>query len=331
MPASETIRTATPADLSALYELARAALVHDTFSLALLAEKLFAAPRTPEFEWLTFVAEVGRQPVGFLQTVVRRPALGGGVGPPKAWVGLFAVDAAHRRRGVARRLLDRAAQTWPADTAEVEVLAIPGNYFTPGLDPRYTAALCFLERCGFERFRDCVNLVGQLDHTFDTAAEEARLAADGIVIRRARDDDGPRLDAFFAAHFGADWRFEAHLAHAQSPPALHLALRDDQIVAFAAHSGQNREWGFFGPMGTAPEARGLGLGRVLLWHCLNDLRAAGHRTALIPWVGPISFYHAWAGCRVARVFWRYRRTPGPTGARGLTAAQAPGSRPAARG
>ena len=39
---------------------------------------------------------------------------------------------------------------------------------------------------------------------------------------------------------------------------------------------------------------------------LNDMRDAGHRTAVIPWVGPIAFYQQWAGCRVDRVFWRYR-------------------------
>jgi hypothetical protein len=61
-------------------------------------------------------------------------------------------------------------------------------------------------------------------------------------------------------------------------------------------------------MGTAPQAQGKSIGRVLLWRCLNDLRDAGHRTAVIPWVGPIGFYARHAGCQVDRVFWRYRLT-----------------------
>ena len=92
------------------------------------------------------------------------------------------------------------------------------------------------------------------------------------------------------------------------PPAMHLAVADGRIIAFSGHSSQNREWGFFGPMGTTPAARGKGVGQVLLRRCLNDLRDAGHTTAVIPWVGPIGFYSRYCNCRVDRVFWRYRKT-----------------------
>jgi len=287
-------------DLPTLYELACRALHLDQFSPQLLREKLFWRPRPGEFHWDVLLAELGGQPVGFMQSVVR-PAAG------KAWIGLFAVETSARRRGIARQMFAEVLTKLPASVNALEVLAIPGNYFAPGLDPRYTPALAFLERLGFERFKDCVNMTVELTRRFDPSSELAALAADGIEVRRARPDDAARLDAFFAENFGEDWRFEAGLALAQDPPALHLALKDGRVLAFAAHSTQNREWGFFGPMGTAPAARGYGLGRVLLWRCLNDLYQAGHRTALIPWVGPIAFYAHWAGCRVERVFWRYRR------------------------
>ena len=151
-----------------------------------------------------------------------------------------------------------------------------------------------------------MNLIGDLSERFDTADEEQRLREAGIEVRRATPKDNTLLDAFFEKDFGAGWRLEVSLAMRNDPPALHLALRDDEIIAFSAHSTQNREWGFFGPMGTTPAARGLGLGRVLLWHCLNDMHDAGHPITVIPWVGPIAFYQQWAGCRVERVFWRYR-------------------------
>ncbi len=293
------IRTAREDDLPTLHDLARRTLMLDSFSPELLAEKLFKKPRPREFVWETYLAESRGRPAGMMQAGAR-PAAG------KAWLGLFAVDADLRRRGIASALFQRAKEDWPAGIEEVEVLAIPGNFFTPGLDPRYTEALCFLERLGFERFKDCVNLTAELSEQFDTSEEEQRIAADDIKVRRAHPADDRLLDEFFAEHFGDDWRFEAGLAMDNDPPTLHLALKNDRIIAFSAHSTQNREWGFFGPMGTAPEARGKGVGRVLLWHCLNDMRAAGHHTAVIPWVGPIAFYSQWARCRVKRVFWRYR-------------------------
>jgi GNAT superfamily N-acetyltransferase len=293
------IRTARVDELPALYELAERSLVLDSFSQELLAEKLFEKRRPQEFSWQVYLAESRGRPVGFMQSVARAAA-------GKAWIGLFGVDTSVRRRGIATALFERARGEWPAGIEEVEVLTIPGNYFVPGLDPRYTEAICFLERFGFERFKDCVNLTADLSQRYDTSAEHQRLASEGVDVRRARPDDQSLLDAFFAEHFGEDWRFEASLAMDNDPPTLHLALKDNRIIAFSAHSTQNHEWGFFGPMGTAPEARGLGIGRVLLWHCLNDMRDAGHPRSVIPWVGPIAFYQQWCGARVERVFWRYR-------------------------
>lgn len=304
------IRPATPNDIIALHAFAKSALHLDSFTPALLHEKLFAPLPGPSL-WETLIAERAGEPVGFMQTLARKRAQVSEPACPhaaasKAWIGLFAVHPAHRHRGIARRLHEAARARWPDDVKEAEVLAIPGNYLTPGLDPRYTAALCFLEALGYRRGRDCVNMRVDLAHALDTAAEESRLEAAGITLRRANDTDAALLDAFFAADFGPDWRYEAALAANNDPPALHVALREGRILGFAAHSAQNREWGFFGPMGTAPAARGAGLGRVLLWRCLNDLRAAGHATAIIPWVGPIAFYHQACGATVERVFWRYR-------------------------
>lgn len=298
---SPAIRNATPADLPALYELARRALPAESFSFDLFAEKLTHRPWPGASDMRTFIAEEAGRPVGFMQMVVR-PAL------RRGWLGLFAVAADARRRGVGVQLWQTVRAALPADLENVEVLALPANTFLPGLDSQYEVAARFVEQLGFERFAECHNLRVDLGRAFDGAEAERQLAEQGIDIRRARAADAGRLDAFFAVHFGADWRCEAGLALHRDPPALHLALRGDRIIGFSAHSTQNREWGFFGPMGTAPEARGAGVGRVLLWRCLNDLRDAGHASAIIPWVGPVPFYERWSGARIERTFHRYRLT-----------------------
>jgi len=297
-----TIETATARDLPALYQDACRAFRLDTFSIDLLEEKLFRNPSPALDDYRVMLAKDGEDVVGFMQTITRSME-------SKAWLGLFATVETHLRQKVATTLLKQAMKAWRgAGIQHVEALAMPGNYFTPGLDPRYTTALCFLEHHGFERFSDCANLIAPLDREFATAEDEQRLRNIGVTVRRASHEDDRLLDDFFNEQFGAAWRLEAALACAQDPPALHLALENDRIIAFSAHSSQNREWGFFGPMGTTPAARGKSIGRVLLRRCLNDLRAAGHRTSIIPWVGPIGFYAKHVNARVDRVFWRYRLT-----------------------
>jgi mycothiol synthase len=306
IPADVTIQRADRYWLPKIHGLLSEALPLDRFSAALLEEKLFHNVRPDVDEYVTWAAQADGRFVGAMQTIIR-------ASENKAWLGVFAVASAYRRYGIGTRLYEHVRSAWTAaGVKEVEALAIPANYLMPGLDPRYTEALCFLEHHGFERFKDCVNMIADLSETFPTEGEETRLAKIGITVRRAREEDNALLDEFFARDFGADWRLEAELARKNDPPALHIAVKDDHMIAFSAHSGQNREWGFFGPMGTTPEARGTGIGRVLLWYCLNDIRAAGHKTSVIPWVGPIGFYSRYCPCRVDRVFWRYRATVSDT-------------------
>lgn len=292
---------ATRDDLPALYAIAGASLVYEQFSADLLAEKLFTNPAPQRYAGTTLCAIGDGRIRGFMQIVWRGA-------DARGWIGVFAVEPAWRRRGVASALLAAAlAQLSSQGVRDVEALAIPTNYLTPGLDPRYTAALTLLERSGFVRSGDCANLRVALDQDWDAAQHEQSLRAAGVELRRAAAEDVAALDAFFETEFGADWSIEVRQALANDPPAVHLAWAAGEIIAFSAHSSQNREWGLFGPMGTRPAARGRGVGGVLLQRCLRDLRDAGHATAVIPWVGPIAFYARTVGAQVDRVFWRYRR------------------------
>lgn len=290
------------ADLEALHALIAPALSYDEVSPSLLAEKLFENPWPDRDRYATLAMRDGDRIVGALQTVTRRCE-------QRGWLGLFAVEADRRRQGVARTLFEQAESRWrAAGVRTVEVLTIPSNYLTPGIDPRYTPALCFVEAMGFEQTTRTSNMRAILDGDFDTTAEEARLAASGIEVRRVRIDDEDRIAAFFGEYFGEGWLREVQLSMRCDPPAVHVALRDDRIIAFSAHSSMNVEWGNFGPMGTADAARGKGIGHVLLYRCMADLKAAGHATAVIPWIGPYRFYSQLLDCRIERVFWRYRKT-----------------------
>ena len=175
----------------------------------------------------------------------------------------------------------------------------------------------------------------------ERAAELAdRAAARGYEIRRARPDEREALCAAVAAEFGGAWPYEIERALADEPAGVHVAVERTgggapagvhvavertgvhlageragraepsaarmrprvSYCAFAAHDGNNRGLGWFGPTGTWPAHRGKGFGEALLLASLVDI-AAEHAHCEVAWIGPRAFYEKVAGIAGERRFW----------------------------
>ncbi|MCW5806578.1 MAG: hypothetical protein KIT31_29715 [Deltaproteobacteria bacterium] len=138
-------------------------------------------------------------------------------------------------------------------------------------------------------------------------AAAAACAAHGYEVRRARRDETELLDAV-AGEFGGAWPFELRSALGHAPaPAVHVATRDGAYCAFAAHDGNNRSLGWFGPTGTWPAHRGRGLGEATLLACLVDV-GLEHPRCEVAWIGPRPFYDKVAGIADERRFIVLSRT-----------------------
>ena len=226
--------------------------------------------------------------------------------PTIGHVDLIVVDPDRRRRGIGRALLVRTEQELAGlDAREIRLAGNPPYYAWPGIDVRYTPAVCLASALGYEREGTAWNMTADL--SFETSpalrptdAAEARLAARGITVRRASPDDAARLVKFAAAHFDRVWAAEVADSVGRTGAGCHIAVRDRDLLGFAAYGSSRPSW--FGPMGTAPAARGLGIGAVLLRRCLREQRTSGHEQAQIAWVGPVPFYAESAGARIDRVF-----------------------------
>ncbi|MGX1616143.1 GNAT family N-acetyltransferase [Micromonospora chalcea] len=230
--------------------------------------------------------------------------------PRLGHVDLVAVAPRERRQGVGGALLAEAESRLGAlGAGEVLLAGNPPYYAWPGIDVRYTPAVCAAQRLGYRQDRTAWNMTAELSEGSaalrPTEAAEQRLAGRGMTVRRATADDLPALTAFARSTFGGAWDGELAGSVGRSDAGAHLAERDGEILGFAAYGSARPSW--FGPMGTAPAAEGSGIGGVLLRRCLRDQAAAGITAAQIGWVGPVPFYSNAAGARIERVFFLYRK------------------------
>lgn len=211
------------------------------------------------------------------------------------WLRVLAVAPGARHRGAGSALLAACEEAGARRTLDQ-----PGNYLAPGIDVRNTETIAWLERRGWQKAGDPrTNVLIQVRDNPRVTAERARelaaaAAAKGYEVRRAHNDEQLLLLAV-DQEFGGAWPLELDRALAYGEqPGVHVALKDGQYCAFAAHDGNNAGLGWFGPTGTWPAHRGQGLGEALLVACLVDV-AAEHSRCEVAWIGPRPFYEKVAG------------------------------------
>lgn len=270
---------------------------HDCMSDALFREKFPEDDGVPTGGAL--VARQSGEAMGMVVSVLRA-----GDDAPRGYIKLLAVAPEHRRRGIGSQLLQRAEELLAAlGVEEIRIAESAPNYLTPGIDARCTDALAFFRRHGYESTGKAINMLVDLVDNRPLEALIAQQPPTECRLARAATSDKDALLAFLAEHWPA-WRSEASVALANDPPTLHLAWRGEQLVGFSAFECNNRGTSWFGPMGVAPDARKLGLGKLLLAQCLKDMAVMDFDQATIPWVGPPEFYTQTVGAKVSREFVR---------------------------
>lgn len=295
------ISTYKDEDFNAVLELLNSSKEYDSFSETLLREKLYDDPFwNPQN---TFIAKINNNIVGFMQGVTRLIR-----GTKYGYIKLMAVDSDFQRKGIATNIFNKAKVIFEKEKIEIiRIYDVPLNYFMPGIDPRYTAAICFAQKLGFKHIGDAINMTVNLEESnWDTEEQIKTLSKNNIEVTRATNEDKIELFNFISDEW-ALWQNELEMAYKSQPIAIHIAKLNGKIKAFSAYDGNNIGTGWFGPMGTHTDLRGKGIGKVLLYLCLSDIKKQGLKQSTIPWVAPISFYSNLANAKISRVFWRFEK------------------------
>ncbi len=299
------VGTLSEALLEPVRRLHNETCVHDPLDAATFRHKtLEDVDFDPELA--PVVLEDGR-PVAWMMAVCRRED-----GRVRAGIKMFGVAGDRRGRGLADLLLRKVEEGCAARGARsLEVGFTRPNYLTAGIDPRYTPAVAFLLRRGFQRTGETFNMDVDLSASDWEAPElEQKLGARGIVCRRLEREDRAALEACFDREgTSPGWRYQVLRAASLDPPRVFIAVRDAEVVAFAAFDGVRPGW--FGPMATAASLRGGGIGTLVYLRCLQDMKRLGYRVAVINAVGPLAFYSRVSGAVVSRVFWRMSKELAP--------------------
>lgn len=125
-----------------------------------------------------------------------------------------------------------------------------------------------------------------------SAADVTRLAAEGVVCRRAESYERTDVLAFVREHF-PHWEDEAAAGLAAAPPTVYIAVENRAVQGFACYNVTRPD--YFGPTGVLESQRGRGIGRALLLQCLEALAAEGYAYAIIGGIGPAEFYERAVG------------------------------------
>ncbi|MGY6557846.1 MAG: GNAT family N-acetyltransferase [Nitritalea sp.] len=130
----------------------------------------------------------------------------------------------------------------------------------------------------------------------DVGAQRRKLEGEGLVFRRAIAPEKQVLVAWVQAHFSHFWASEVEVAFSRQPVALWLAQEGQRLLGFACYDCTAKA--FFGPTGVLEEARGRGIGKVLLVQALESLREQGYVYGIIGGVGPAEYYAKTVDARI---------------------------------
>ena len=138
-----------------------------------------------------------------------------------------------------------------------------------------------------------IDMLVRLYELPESAGVYGRVEEQGITLRRARAYERHIVAAWAGEQFSPKWESEVKVAFSRQPVSCFIATRDKEILGFACYETTAK--GFYGPTGVSEAARGTGIGKALLFKCMEAMKDLGYVYGVIGGVGPREFYEKTIG------------------------------------
>jgi len=213
--------------------------------------------------------------------------------PDKGYISLIMIHPEFRRRGFGKALVEEALNFLKKKGGrEIEIGFNPLTFW-PGIDLNWDEAILFFKKLGFKEKKTSVSMVANLK-TLKVPGEilekERRLNREKIFIRPYLKDDREILLNFVKKNFSYEWYEEVRSKIEKvkvgftgygldfntlyDPESVLVVLKKEKIIGFSIFSKnfEKKGLGHFGPVGIQRDFQGKGIGVVLLFKTLKEMK-----------------------------------------------------------
>lgn len=179
-------------------------------------------------------------------------------------------------------------------------------YFCPGVPKDESDSCIFLEKKGWQRISERINLNVDLSKMAINSPPLEKPVDISLAI--ADKDSKEKVLKFVDSEFSRSWTDEtedAFSANAQKFCFITTEKSSGDVLGFATVNTANPNW--FGPMGVRPDMRGKGLGKLLASHALLRAKEVGLKQIVLPWINEKeSFYRKIVAAAEKVIFYKYQ-------------------------
>lgn len=221
------------------------------------------------------------------------------------WIKAFGVLYRYKNRGILDRLFKEFEEYVKEKLKKViRISDYASWYLTPGVDNLYDYYNKFLVTQGYRRLGSTVNYEIDMSRfyipTYVYDIMRKKFSEKDIYIINIKNNIDKKTLDWIEEHFSVFWKIEAKIAMENNFGGVLIAINNDKILGFSTYGSLHPSW--FGPIGVSKEARGLGIGTVLLFKTLEELKANGQRIVTIPWTSHLFYYTQLPGIMKIRHF-----------------------------